>query len=462
VTIYAVLTVGDGLVSQIPALLISTAAGIVVTRVASEDEGAHLGREIGEQVLAQPRAIAIAAGLLVILALVPGLPTVPFVLLALVVGSVAYGLLRRRRRRELPRAGGPALGGEIEQPSLPAAVAIEVGTGLSAFVDPSADGGRQTTELVHGLRELLFDETGVILPGVQLRLARRGGDALGPRAYRILLAEIPMAGGEVPDAVALASRQQLVAAGIAVAEELRLPGVAPPSCRIPSGSEAALRPLGIEVVDPPTQMVLHLGQVLRTHGHELVGMQETQQLLDLLEKTHPTLVHEVVPKIVPLQTLAEVLRRLLEEGLPVRQLREILEALAEWGTVERDPVVLVEHVRAALRRYISHRYAPGGATLHALLLDPLIEQTVRDSIHKAEHGSYLAIEPELSRDIVLAVRARLEALGGDEPPPVVLTTMEVRRYVRRLLEVDLPDLAVLSYSELLPQVQVQPVARVSV
>jgi type III secretion protein V len=478
--VYSILTIGDGLVSQIPALLISTAAGIVVTRVASEDAGAHLGRDIGEQVMAQPRAIAIAAGLLVLLAIVPGLPTIPFLLLAAAAGSVAYGLMRARRgRADAPRRGarrGPRTEGvpqeleAIEDSELPPAIALELGDELATVAESSPLMG----ELIPGLRELMFGELGVMLPGVNVR----AGAALHPGAYRILLAEVPMAEGLVPGGtvVALAGRERLSASGVAECEEVQLPGVAPPTCRVPATTAETLQGEGIELVDPATQMVLHLGQVLRAFAHELVGIQETQQLLDALERTHPTLVHEVVPKVVSLQTLSEVLRRLLEEGVPIRNLRDILEAVAEWGPTERDPVVLVEHIRSALRRQISHQYVPAGGALQALLLDPIIEQAVRDSIQRTDRGSYLAMEPELSREIIEAVREQLQPfagepppgwqgglfLQGDEPLPVVLTSMEIRRYVRRLLEVELPDLAVLSYNELVPQVQVQPVARVSV
>jgi len=465
--IYSILTIGDGLVSQIPALLISTAAGIVVTRVASEESGAHLGKDIGEQVMAQPRAIAIAAGLLVLLAIIPGLPTLPFLALAAVAGSVAYGLIRSRRA-DAPRrahARPPGLEGleGMEDAALPAAIALEVGQGL-APLDASDRRSQLMRELIPGLRELVFTELGVMLPGINVRAGGGAAGPLSPYGYRILLAEVPMAEGLVPDGtvLALASRDRLLASGVAECEEVVVPGVMPPVCRVTEAAGAALDATGVETVDPATQMVLHLGQVLRAYAHELVGIQETQQLLDALERTHAALVHEVVPKVVSLQTLAEVLRRLLEEGIPIRNLREILEALAEWGPSERDAVVLVEHVRASLKRQISHRYAPAGAALQALLLDPMIEEAVRESIQRTDRGSYLAMEPELSRDIVVAVRERLEAFSDDEPLPVVLTAMEIRRYVRRLLEVEIPELAVLSYNELLPQVQIQPVARVSV
>jgi type III secretion protein V len=159
--------------------------------------------------------------------------------------------------------------------------------------------------------------------------------------------------------------------------------------------------------------------------------------------------------------LAEVLRRLVEEGISIRALREILQALAEWGPMEKDPVVLTEYVRMALKRYISHKYAADTKTLRALLLDPSIEETIKDSIQKTDKGSYLAMEPDLSRDIISSIQRQLEFTPQDEQLPAILTNMEIRRYVKRLLEVDFPDVPVLSFNELLPELKIQPIARVS-
>jgi type III secretion protein V len=470
--LYSILTIGDGLVSQIPALLISTGAGIVVTRVASEDEGGHLGRDIGAQVLAQPKAIAIAAGLLALLAIVPGMPTLPFLVLAIAIGSLAWSLLQLARRREARRRpSGRPVEAPLDEPAAadeeltpPAQIALEISPALTPLIDTATDGGRFMRELIPGLRELIWSDLGVVLPGVRVRGEAPG---LSPRGYRILLSEIPMGAGELPEdrVLVLADAERLADAGLPEGAAASAPGLVALARELPSGLEVAARAAGLEVVDPATRMVLHLGRLLRDYAHELVGIQETQQLLDSLERTHPALVHEVVPKLISIHTLAEVLRRLVEEGISIRGLREILQALAEWAPVEKDPVMLVEYVRMALRRYICHKYSQDAGparVLRAYLLDPAIEQTIRESIHRSDRGSYLALEPELSRDIVQALRRQLELQPGDEPSPAVLTTMELRRYVRRLFEVDFPELPVLSFTELLPELQVQPVARVSV
>jgi type III secretion protein V len=204
----------------------------------------------------------------------------------------------------------------------------------------------------------------------------------------------------------------------------------------------------------------HLLELLRRYGFELLGIQETQSLLEALERTQPALVREVVPKLVSPALLTDVLRRLAEEGVSLRALREILGALAEWAPLERDPVALTEHVRAALRRQLTARHLDATGTVGVFLLDPLIEETVREAIHKTASGSYLALEPELSRDILAAVSRTLPS--ASVTPPVVLTSVDIRRYVRRLLETEHPQVAVLSYPELAPEARLAPLGRIRV
>jgi type III secretion protein V len=199
--------------------------------------------------------------------------------------------------------------------------------------------------------------------------------------------------------------------------------------------------------------------LLRRHGHELFGLEEMQSLLDALEKTHPALVREVVPKLISPVLLTDVLRRLVEEGISLRNLRDILGALAEWAPRERDPVTLTEYVRGALRRAITYRHTGAAGVLTAYVLDPLIEDTVREAVQKTATGSFLALDPESSRDIIAAVS---RAVGPSGPNgAVLLTGAEIRRYVRRLIEVDHPDLPVLSYQELVPDAQISAISRIS-
>jgi len=427
---YTVLTIGEGLVAQIPALVISTSAGIIVTRVASEEEGGHLGRDIGLQVMAQPKAIAIAAGLLAVLAIVPGLPGVPFVTLAAVLGLIAWRLLRAPAPADdasaaasasaagaIAGAGGRTAAGRAGEVSLPPVltpIAVEVSDELGAVIGARGPGdpGRFMTDVVPRLRERLFAELGLALPVIRLRA---GAGGLAPTAFVIRLNEVPLGRGEI-------AREDWADAGERLGEEV----------------------LGL----------------VRRYGHELFGLEETQALLDALERTHPALVREVVPKLISPVLLTDVLRRLVEEGISLRNLRDILGALAEWAPQERDPVALTEHVRVALRRAITYKHAGDSGMLAAYLLDPMIEDAIREGIQKTATGSYLALEPQISRDIIAAVGRALGPEGSNGA--VLLTGVEIRRYVRRLVEVEHPRLAVLSFQELAPEAQIRPIARITV
>jgi type III secretion protein V len=421
---YTVLTIGEGLVAQIPALLVSTAAGIIVTRVASEEEGAggQLARDIGRQVLAQPKALAVTAGLLALLAVVPGLPAAPFLVLGAALGTVAWRLLRAPAAPEPTEADVPTHGaapraaGEAPLPApVLTPVAVEVGAALAAVLGPADPRGAGVfmSEAVPRVRERLFAELGLALPPVRLRPNAPG---LAPASFVIRLNEVPLARGELA----------------------------------PAEVAGAAARLGDEVL-----------ALLRRYGHEFVGVQETQALLDGLERTHPALVREVVPKLVSPVLLADVLRRLVEEGISLRNLRDVLGTLAEWAPHERDPVVLAEHVRASLRRTITFQHARGGGVLPAYMLDALIEDTIREAIHKTPTGSYLALEPQLSRDIVAAVGRAVGPANGGGAGAVLLTNAEIRRYVRRLVETEHPDLPVLSYQELAPEAEIRPLGRIS-
>ena len=416
---FTVLTIGEGLVAQIPALVISTAAGIIVTRVAAEDDaaGTNLGREIAAQVMAQPKAIVVAAALLGLLALVPGLPSVPFLVLAAVLAFTGRALLRDRKATTDAAGANASDGPRAGRPEGPAplmtAIAVELGSTLGARLSAGGDGQALGDRLGATLRERLFAELGLPVPAVRVQVNAAGLPADG---YVLRLNEVPLGRGETA----------------------------------PETAEEAI--------------AADLLALLRRHGHELIGIQETQLLLDRLERTHPALVREVVPKLISPPLLADVLRRLAEEGVSLRNLKDILGALAEWAPHERDPVTLTEHVRGALRRAITYRHATSEGVLPVFLLDPMIEEAVREAIHKTASGSYLALEPQLSRDIVAAVGRTV--VGTPEQAsstrPVILTSADIRRYVRRLVETEHPELAVLAYPELAPEARLQPLGHVRV
>ena len=478
---YSILTIGDGLVSIIPALLMSICAGLIVTRVASEEEDSNLGMDLATQVLAQPKAFMIASLFVFLMGLIPGLPFVPFTISALGIGGLAYGL---KRAHDVKNGGGSSPVAIVEKRDenikeekktavakaraqegqssqmMPVVtpIALEVAADIVPLVDDTT-GSNFLNELIPMMRDGLFYELGVRYPG--LRVRGNEGD-LPPGSYIIMINEIPLVMGTVDKNKCLVNDTP---------DRLRLLGIeAEPAQNPANGNACGWIPLeqrklaedaGLTTWDAPGYIVLHLSAVLRKNAAEFVGIQETQNMLEQLEQAFPALVKEVVPKAVSPFQLTDILRRLVEEEISIRDLRNILQALAEWGPVENDTVMLTEYVRAALKRYISHKYTRGQSTLIVYLLDPQIEETVRSSVQHTSSGSYLALEPEITQEVLAAVRNEVGNLPPSAQQPVVLTTMEIRRYFRKLVELEFPHLAVLSYQELSPEMNIQPIARIS-
>jgi len=441
---YALLAIGDGLASQIPALLLAVAAGVAVTRVASEEEGASLGGEIGRQLGAEPRALWAVAALLGVLALAPGLPAVPFLLLGGGAAAAARALSRRAGRAARPAEADDGLAANAGGADAPAPVVLELAGDLLGLA--RADGARFVREALPALREELWADLGVRLPGVSVR-----GAPLPPGGWRILVDEAPAASGRAPvdRAVALAPPDEVALVGIPCAAEAdpvtgeRVAVVAAEHAQ----RAASLAP----VLGPLDRVALAAGAALRRHAHRLVGVQEVQALLDGLEPAAPALVREVGRQVAaPL--LAEVLRRLLEEEVSIRPVRTILEAVLEAGGAARGAAALGEACRRALSRHIAHRCASVGP-LEALLLDPAAEAVVRDALT----GELAALDPEWEGGLLGGLEAEL---GAAPRPAVLLTAAEVRRAVRNLVAPRFPHLAVVSYEELPPELPVRPVGRV--
>lgn len=479
---YGILTIGDGLVSQLPALISSMTAGLIVTRVASEDAGSNLGKDISTQVLAQPKAFAIGAGLLFGIGIVPGLPTVPFLVMSVAVGGMAYALMRAKGggggapgekgapANEIQAMGEQTKAKQIEsakkqegqaQQMLPVVtpIALEVAGNLIPLVEDTGGGSKFLGEMVPMMRDGLFYELGVKFPGIRVR----GNETdLPDGTYIIMINEIPMVSGNVNMSQVLVNDtvDRLTLLNIK-GEEAVNPANGSECAWIPKEYADIAEQAGLTTWDSAGYMVLHLSSVLRKNAAEFVGIQEVQNMLEQLEQAFPALVKEVVPKAVSPFQLTDILRRLVEEEISIRDLRSVLQALAEWGQVENDTVMLTEYVRNALKRYISHKYTRGGNTLVVYLLDPQIEETVRSSIQHTQSGSYLALEPEITQEILTAVRNEVGNLPPTAQNPVILTTMEIRRYFRKLVELEFPHLAVLSYQELSPDMNIQPIARIS-
>ncbi|MGD8862951.1 MAG: flagellar biosynthesis protein FlhA [Myxococcales bacterium] len=391
-SIYGLLTIGDGLVSQLPSLVVSVSAGVVVTRVAARDEGASLGREVASQLFGNPRVLILGAGFLALLAVVPGLPFAPFALLALMLGA---GGVTLRARAERSR-GGVIAESSGDGPQDATELGVELGAELAASVS-----GPLQREL-EVARAGIARSLGLPLPPVRVRVDR----ALPPRGYQVSLSEVPLAAGQDADAAHIAGELQ---------------------------------------------------RVVRRHAADLLGIQETQALLDRLAERYPALVQATVPHPVPLPVLAAVLARLVGEGVSIRPLRMIVETLAREAGQTLDPTALTERVRRRLSRQINLSASHGGVlSLHPL--DLMIEEALRDGITPGgrDRPPQLALPPEVARDIVEAARDLTE-----RPHPgglVLLTQPDVRPLLRELLEPELPEVTILSYPELAPDARIERLA----
>ena len=417
---YGLLTIGDGLVTQIPALLIATGAGVLVTRVASEEADTPLGAELASQLFGQPQALRVGGVFVLLLSLIPGLPTLPFVAIGvlLLFGSRARGKVLRSTEEAPLTEVTPRRSGSAAMRFVPAVTpwGLEVSADLASFEEDDVRGSEVRRpglrSAISAVREIVFRDLGVPLPPGRLAANAQ----LPPRHVVLSIHEVPARVFAIPAEVSDASIAEFVV-GQALA-------------------------------------------VLQTRAVDFLGIAETQGLLDELEQIAPATVRQVVPKPIAVTLLADVLRRLAEERVNIRDLRAILEALALVGNVERDPLNLAEFVRSQLRRPLTHALTQGGRELSVVLLETQIEESIRAAVSRTPAGSFLTLAPAAARDIVSAVRRALPSERG-ESPLVVLTQPDIRRFVRKLLELDLRDVRVVSYAELLPEVAIRPVAKAS-
>ncbi|RAL25415.1 EscV/YscV/HrcV family type III secretion system export apparatus protein [Lujinxingia litoralis] len=466
--VYTLLTIGDGLVSQIPALLIATTAGIIVTRVASEDEGSHLGGDIFSQLLDQPKALAIAAALLLGLALIPGLPVVPFLALGLGAGTIAYALQRARagsgglseqEARDVESIEAQASQGARQARAMVPAVApltVELGAALTSAMGEERE--RWLQEMIPAMREGVFFETGVKVPGVRVRSSGGSGNEL-----RVLLDEVPVARTSMPlEDVMVGDDPEGVAVFGVEAREAVHPVTGQPACWVPAAERTRLEEAGYQVWDLADYVLLKMTAEIKEHAHRFVTLQSVRGMLDQLEGPYPALVAEVVPRQLGLQELTEILKRLAEEGISLRNLPTILEVLADRARAEKNPVKLTEDVRTGLSPYITHKYSGGEGSVLVYVVDREIEEIIHSAIRIGERGSFLTLAPEEIQEIQAAVRARVKGEVAGARAPILLTDQRVRRYIKRLVSMEIPNAVVLAYQELDPALTIQPLGRIEI
>ena len=442
---YTLLTVGEGLVTAIPALLVSMSGGLITTRAASES---HLGEEVASQLLTRARPLAVGAGVLLALALIPGLPKVSFMVVAAVFGVSAWinrGAAPRAIEEE--RAEGPAPDA-LEQVLAVDPLGVEVGYALIALVDEKQGG--TLLNRIRAIRRQIATDTGMVVPPVHVA----DNLQLGPRVYSILVRGVEVARGELyPD------RWLAINPGTASAPLEGTPTKEPafglPAWWIAAEQRERAAAGGHTVVDPTTALSTHLSEVIRAYLPDLLGRQQTKDMVDRVAQTAPKLVEELVPKVVGLGEIQRVLRQLLRERVPIRDLAAILEAIGDAAAVTKDADAIVEAVRLSLARAICRVHQTEKGDLPAISFAPALEERLLQAIVRTEHGSVLAIDPTEAQSLATRIARALETAVAQ---PVLLCTPALRPHLWRLFSRVLPQVGVMSHNEVPAYIRVAPVA----
>ena len=449
---YTLLTVGEGLVSQIPALLISTATGIIVTRAASEG---NLGHDIVKQLFNNERVFFIVAVVLALLSLVPGLPGLPFFSLALACGFIGYNLHKatvvspeeaeeRAQVQEKKEATKPENIVSLLQVD---PMELEIGYSLIPLVD-TGQGGDLLDRIVMIRRQCAL-ELGLVVPTIRIR----DNIQIKPNAYIIKLKGMEIARGELLLDHFLAMNSGTVFEEVPGIETIE-PAFGLPALWIPESEREQAELNGYTVVDAVSVLATHLTEVIKQHAAEILGRQETQNLIDNLAKTHQSLVDEVVPDLMGVGEIQKVLANLLKERVSIRDMATILEVLADYARATKDTEILTEYVRHAMARNITQQLVQDN-TLPCVTLDPALENRIAAGVQRTDHGSFVSLDPDSLRRLITNLNVELEKLTNMGYPAVVLTSPAVRLYFRKLVERSVPGLVVVSHAEIDQSVEIQ-------
>lgn len=453
---YTLLTVGDGLVTQIPALIISTSAGMVLSRAGTES---RLGSTIASQLLMQPRAIVIAAIVLFVFALVPGLPTIPFIILSILTGSIGYLVIQAEKARFEGHEEEKKMQAEVQRvesfDSLPPIdiLSLEVGYGLIPLVDVQQNG--ELLDRIKSTRRQIAQEIGIIVPPIHIQdnIQLKSGE------YSILLK-----GNEVGRGELLINHHLAMDPGGAEGPIDGTPTVEPtfglPAFWIRKGIKEEALAKGYTVVDLSTVLITHLSDVIKCNAHELVGRQEVQKLLDNLKGSYPKVVEELVPNLLPLGGVVKVLQNLLREQVPIRDLLTIMESLGDWAPMTKDIDALTEHVRQAMARTITNLYQTDGGEIPIISLAQDVEKTISDSIQKTDQGSFMAMEPNDAQNIMNSLAKRIEHISSLNQQPIILCSGQIRSHFKKFLDRFIPNLVVLSYNDIVNNAKIQTLGTV--
>ncbi len=448
---YTILTVGDGLVAQVPALIISTAAGVIVSHVSS-DTG--LSTDIGRQFTANYKPMMIASAILFFFGIIPGLPTIAFFTLSALTGGVAYLVFNMSKAEEAmveekkdeeevkPRAE------VVEDIPLLDTLGLEVGYRLIPLVDASEGG--ELLERIRGIRRQLAEDMGFIVPTIHIK----DNLQLKPSEYVFLVKGIEVARAELVPTHSLAIDPGNAQPGLE-GIQTKDPVFGLPAMWIPDEQVEKAQMMGYTVAGHAAIMATHITEIIRSHSHELLGRQDVQKLLDRLSKNHPKVVEELVPNLLSLGGVQKVLQNLLKERISIRDLQTILETLADYAGVTKDTELLTEYVRMGLARQITKALQAPDGSIHAIAIGHDIEDVIIKSIKETPHGTYMSIEPGVARGILERIGEAVEDALSKGYNPVILTSQEVRRFLRRLTERQLSSIPVVSHNEIVAGARLQ-------
>jgi flagellar biosynthesis protein FlhA len=444
---YTILTVGEGLVTAIPALLVSMSGGLITTRAASE---AHLGEEVAGQLLSKAKPLAVGAAVLVALAAVPGLPKFSFLVVASVMGLAAY--MNRdaamAKKREEEAAAAPPPPSETPDVAPLDALSVEVGYALVALVDEKQGGSLLSR--IRAIRRQIAMDTGMVVPSVHVA----DNLQLGPRTYAILLKGVEVARGELMPDRLLAINPGTASAPVE-GVPTREPAFGLPAWWVPSDHRDRVTAAGYTVVDPTTALSTHLSETIRTFLPDLLSRQQVKEMVDRVAQTSPKLIEELVPKVLSTGEIQRVLKQLLRERVPIRDLTTILETLGDVAPITKDGDVLNEAARSALARAICRQHQNDRGELPTISFAPSLEERLLQSIVRTEGGSVLALDPHEAQNLAARIARALESAVAQ---PVLLCTPALRPHLWRLFAKVLPQIGVMSHNEIPTHVRIAPVA----
>lgn len=455
---YTMLTIGDGLVSQIPALIISTAAGIVVTRNNSDQ---NMGADMSAQLFIKARAVSIAAGIIGLLGVVPGMPGLPFFTIAIILGGIAWMIhkneiedIAAEKKLEQEEASKPKK--ENIEGLLPLdLIELEVGYALINIVESNQSG--DLLERILSIRKQFALDLGIVVPSIHIR----DNLQLEPGEYRVMIKGNKVAGGSLRSDSLLAMDPGNVAdqvPGIKTQE----PAFGLDALWISKKQKEQAEIAGYTVVDLPTVMATHLTEILRSHAHELLGRQEADSLIENFKRQYPKVVEELVPNLLPLGTVVRVLQNLLREQVSIRDLRTIFETLSDEAAKSKDHEVLTEAVRKSLARAITRKYADEEGKIQVITLGSVIEEAVSNSLLQTEQGVQLVMDPQTAQRMISNIAQSIESHPEIAGQPILMTSSTARRHIYKLTSRFLPQLIVLSHNELTSDAQISAVDQVEV